>query len=67
VLDSGITAIDLVTTEVESQGNLAYEVGTYAMKMKDGKVAESRRVLRGMEEGERPVASAPRHLEHEPA
>ena len=24
----------------ESQGNLAYEVGTYAMKTKDGKVAD---------------------------
>jgi uncharacterized protein (TIGR02246 family) len=40
VLDSGIGAFELVTTEVESQGNLAYEVGTYVMKMKDGKVAD---------------------------
>jgi ketosteroid isomerase-like protein len=40
VLDSGINAIELVTTEVASQGNLAYEVGTYVMKMKDGKVAD---------------------------
>jgi uncharacterized protein (TIGR02246 family) len=40
VLDSGINAFELVTTEVASQGNLAYEVGTYAMKMKDGKVAD---------------------------
>ena len=40
VLDSGIAAIDLKTTEVDSQGNLAYEVGTYTMKSKDGKVAD---------------------------
>ena len=40
VLDSGINAIELVTTEVASQGNLAYEVGTYVMKMKDGKVVD---------------------------
>ena len=30
----------LATTEVASQGNLAYEVGTYEMKTKDGKVAD---------------------------
>ena len=40
VLDSGITAIDLKTTEVESQGTLAYEAGTYTMKTKDGKIAD---------------------------
>jgi uncharacterized protein (TIGR02246 family) len=40
VLDSGINGFELVTTEVASQGNLAYEVGTYVMKMKDGKVAD---------------------------
>ena len=40
VLDSGITAFELKTTEVETAGNLAYEVGTYAMKTKDGKVAD---------------------------
>jgi len=40
VLDSGIGAFELATTEVESQGNLAYEVGTYVMKTKDGKVAD---------------------------
>ena len=40
VLDSGITAMELVTTEVDSQGPLAYEVGTYLMKTKDGKVAD---------------------------
>jgi len=40
VLDSGITGIELATTEVESQGPLAYEVGTYVMKLKDGKVAD---------------------------
>ena len=40
VLDSGIAGIELKTTEVESAGNIAYEVGTYAMKTKDGKVAD---------------------------
>ena len=40
VLDSGVTGIDLVTTEVEAQGPLAYEVGTYVIKLKDGTVAD---------------------------
>ena len=40
VLDSGITAVELNTTEVEADGNLAYEVGTYAMKTKDGNLAD---------------------------
>ncbi len=40
VIDSGITAIDLATTEVESAGDIAYEVGTYTMKMKDGTLAD---------------------------
>ena len=40
VLDSGIAAIDLKTTEVDANGPLAYEVGTYEMKSKDGKVAD---------------------------
>jgi len=40
VLDSGIAAFELKTTEVEAQGPLAYEVGTYVMKAKDGKVAD---------------------------
>jgi uncharacterized protein (TIGR02246 family) len=40
VLDSGIAALELSTSEVESAGDLAYEVGTYAMKTKDGKVAD---------------------------
>jgi ketosteroid isomerase-like protein len=40
VVDSGINAFELATKEVESQGNLAYEVGTYVMKTKDGKVAD---------------------------
>ena len=40
VLDSGITGFELNTTEVESSGNLAYEVGTYVLKMKDGTVAD---------------------------
>jgi uncharacterized protein (TIGR02246 family) len=40
VMDSGIAAADLKTIEVQGEGNLAYEVGTYAMKSKDGKVAD---------------------------
>ena len=40
VLDSGIAAFELNTIEVESAGDLAYETGTYAMKTKDGKVAD---------------------------
>ena len=40
VLDSGVVAFELNTTEVDSEGHLAYEVGTYAMKTKDGKVAD---------------------------
>ena len=40
VLDSGIAAFELNTTEVQADGKLAYEVGTYAMKTKDGKVAD---------------------------
>ena len=40
VLDSGISTIDLATKEVESSGIIAYEVGTYEMKAKDGKVAD---------------------------
>lgn len=41
VIDSGIASADLATTEVHAEGNLAYEVGTYAMKTKDGKVADN--------------------------
>ena len=40
VFDAGIATADLKTTEVHAQGPLAYEVGTYAMKTKDGKVAD---------------------------
>jgi ketosteroid isomerase-like protein len=40
VLDSGIAAFELNTTEVDSEGHLAYEVGTYSMKTKDGTVAD---------------------------
>lgn len=40
VLDSGIAAVELKTTEVEAAGSLAYEVGTYAMKTKEGVVAD---------------------------
>jgi uncharacterized protein (TIGR02246 family) len=40
VLDSGITTFELGTAEVEASGDLAYETGTYVMKMKDGSVAD---------------------------
>ena len=40
VLDSGVTGVDLATTEVEAQGPLAFEVGTYVIKVKDGAVAD---------------------------
>jgi ketosteroid isomerase-like protein len=40
VMDSGIASAALKTTEVHAEGNLAYEVGTYAMKTKDGTVAD---------------------------
>jgi ketosteroid isomerase-like protein len=40
VLDSGVAGADLNTTEARAEGNLAYEVGTYAMKAKDGKVLD---------------------------
>ena len=39
-IDSGIASLALVTTEVESGGNIAYESGTYEMKLKDGKAAD---------------------------
>lgn len=40
VLDSGITGFELNTRDVEAAGNLAYESGTYALRTKDGKVAD---------------------------
>ncbi len=40
VLASGIASMELTTSEVESAGDLAYEVGNYAMKAKDAKVAD---------------------------
>lgn len=40
VLDSGVAGIELKTTEVEAEGLLAYEVGTYTMKTKDGTIAD---------------------------
>jgi ketosteroid isomerase-like protein len=40
VIDSGIASVALATTEVESGGNIAYESGTYEMRLKDGKVAD---------------------------
>ena len=40
VFDAGIATAELKTTEVQAQGPLAFEVGTYAMKLKDGTVAD---------------------------
>lgn len=40
VYDSGITQATLTTSDVESQGDLAAETGTYELRMKDGKVAD---------------------------
>ncbi|HEX6324805.1 MAG TPA: DUF4440 domain-containing protein [Vicinamibacterales bacterium] len=40
VLESGITGFDLVTGEVETAGDMAWETGTYAMTLKDGTVAD---------------------------
>jgi len=40
VLDSGVTGLEVVTTEVEAQGPFASEVGTYVVKLKDGSVAD---------------------------
>jgi uncharacterized protein (TIGR02246 family) len=45
VIDSGITGVELTTTEHESAGDLAYEVGNYVMKMKDGTVADRGKYL----------------------
>ena len=40
VFDGGVATAELTTTEVEAHGPLAFEVGTYAMKLKDGTVAD---------------------------
>jgi uncharacterized protein (TIGR02246 family) len=40
VFEAGIAGFELKTEEVESAGDLAWETGTYAMKLKDGKVAD---------------------------
>jgi ketosteroid isomerase-like protein len=40
ILDSSVRTFELTTSEVEAEGSLAYEVGTYALKTKDGKVAD---------------------------
>jgi ketosteroid isomerase-like protein len=39
-IDAGMVSADLKTIEVHSDGKLAYEVGTYALKTKDGTVAD---------------------------
>ena len=45
VFDAGIATADLKTTEVHAQGPLAFEIGTYAMKLKDGTVADRGKYL----------------------
>lgn len=40
VFAAGIASAEVTTTEVHAQGPLAYEVGSYAMKLKDGTVAD---------------------------
>ena len=40
VIDSGVKSAELTTTDVESQGNVAHEVGNYAMKDASGKVLD---------------------------
>lgn len=45
VFDAGIATADLKTTEVHAQGALAFEIGTYAMKLKDGTVADRGKYL----------------------
>jgi uncharacterized protein (TIGR02246 family) len=40
VFDSGVAGASLETSDVESQGDLAYETGRYEMKLKDGKAAD---------------------------
>lgn len=40
VIDSGVATAELTTSEVHAEGNMAYEVGTYAMKATDGKVLD---------------------------
>ncbi|MEX2273373.1 MAG: DUF4440 domain-containing protein [Vicinamibacterales bacterium] len=38
--DAGIAGFDLITHEVESFGDTAWETGAYAMKLKDGTVVD---------------------------
>ena len=40
IFESGVTGIELTTAEVEAQGPLASEVGTYVVKLKEGTVAD---------------------------
>lgn len=40
VFDSGIEGVSLVTVEVESHGNTAYEVGQFELHGADGKVVD---------------------------
>jgi ketosteroid isomerase-like protein len=40
VLASGVGGASLETTDVETEGNLAYETGRYQMRSKDGKVLD---------------------------
>lgn len=45
VIDSGVKSATLSTTEVESHGDVAHEVGKYAMKDASGKVLDSGKYL----------------------
>jgi ketosteroid isomerase-like protein len=68
VMDSGIVAsADLKTAEVHAEGNLAYEVGTYAMKTKDGKVADHGKYCVVWLKENGAVEAAPGYLGHERA
>lgn len=40
ILDSGVASFELQTMDVETDGNLACESGTYMAKTKDGQVAD---------------------------
>jgi ketosteroid isomerase-like protein len=57
--DSGVSGLELATAGVESHGPLAYEVGTYVIKLKNGTVADRGKYVA--------VDAPPRHLEHQSA
>jgi ketosteroid isomerase-like protein len=41
VIDSGVKAMTLATSEVEARGDTSYEVGRYAMKAGDGRQVDT--------------------------